>query len=102
MGKPTYKESAKKIKDLEEELGESEIRKIWDAYSQSPIPTLVLRKDGKILMYNNAMYGMTGYAHNEVPDVETWMPKVYPAKILLNSWAIASANVPSKSILCLI
>ena len=37
-----------------------------------------LNKHAEIVAYNTAMKKLTGYAHREVPDIETWMPKLYP------------------------
>jgi len=57
---------------------EAEYQRLWNLYSQSPIPTLMLSKKGKIVNYNDAMAELTGYVHEEVPDIGAWMPKVYP------------------------
>jgi len=64
--------------DLKESSEEKRITEVWETYSHSPIPSLVLSKQGKIVHYNNAMKKLTGYAHMEVPDIEAWMPRVYP------------------------
>jgi len=66
------------IKESNEEISESLYKHIWDTYAQSPIPTLVLSKKGKIVDYNSAMARLTGYSHKEVPDIDAWMPKLYP------------------------
>lgn len=50
----------------------------WDFCSQSPIPTILLRKDGEIVKYNDAMAELTGYTHDEIPDFNAWMLKIYP------------------------
>ena len=76
--KPTYEELEQKVKELDKRLEEAEYKQLWGTYSQSPIPTLILTKEGKIVEYNGAMAKLTGYAHEEVPDIEVWMPKIYP------------------------
>ncbi len=73
MNKPAYKDSEEKLKELE-------FQEIWITYSQSPIPTLVLSECGKHLEYNDAMAKLTGYGYDEMPDIETWMIKLYPDK----------------------
>ena len=55
-----------------------ELQYLWDTYSQSPIPTIVISKEGKIIEYNEATAQLTGYSHEELPDIETWMQKLYP------------------------
>ena len=81
--KPTCEELAQKVKELEEELVRDSkhiYAHVWSTYSQSPVPTLVLSKEGKIVDYNDAMAHLTGYTHEEVPDVNVWMPKIYPVQ----------------------
>ncbi len=70
-----YRNSAK---DLDKKLREAEYRQLWNIFSQSVVPTLFLSKEGKIVEYNAAMVELTGYAHEEVPDLNSWMPKIYP------------------------
>lgn len=57
---------------------QTEYREVWNTYMQSPIPTLVLGKEGRIVHYNNAMMKLTGYTHEEVPNIDSWMHKIYP------------------------
>ncbi len=57
---------------------QAKIEAIWITYSESPIPSLMLIRDGRIEEYNQAMFELTGYAHEEVPDIPAWMSKVYP------------------------
>ena len=76
--KLSYKELEQKVKELEKRLEESEYKRLWNTYAQSPIPTLILTKEGKIVEYNDAMAQLTGYTHEEVSDLNSWMPKVYP------------------------
>ena len=72
--KPTYEELEQRVKDLEG----GEYKLLWNTYSQSPIPTLVLSQEGKIVDYNDAMAELTGFVHDEVPDIDGWMPEIYP------------------------
>jgi len=65
-------------KDSNKKWSDSDYQKIWHTYSQSPIPSLILSRDGKIVAYNSAMRELTGYSHKEVPDIDAWIPKVYP------------------------
>ncbi|GAJ01938.1 unnamed protein product, partial [marine sediment metagenome] len=55
-----------------------ELQQLWNIYSQSPIPTLISSKEGKFIEYNEAMFELTGYTSEEVPDIEAWMPMLYP------------------------
>ncbi|MFX0125275.1 MAG: PAS domain S-box protein, partial [Candidatus Hodarchaeota archaeon] len=57
---------------------ETEITNLWNVFSQSEIPTLVLSKEGEIINYNDSMEKLTGYSHQEVPDIDAWFPKIYP------------------------
>ncbi|MCE5250019.1 PAS domain S-box protein [bacterium] len=59
---------------------EENITKIWETYEHSPIPTLVISTQEKVIRYNNAMKKLSGYSHREVPDREAWMPKLFPDK----------------------
>jgi len=76
--KPTYEELEQRVKELEKQILKFEYYQLWHTYSQSPIPTLILSKGGKIVEYNDAMAQLTGYAHEEVPDIDAWMLKIYP------------------------
>jgi two-component system, NarL family, sensor histidine kinase DegS len=51
---------------------------VWSVYSQSVIPTALVRRDGQILICNEAMVRLTGYTHEEMPDLDTWTLKAYP------------------------
>ncbi|MCP4135009.1 MAG: PAS domain S-box protein [bacterium] len=69
-----YKELSE---DLDKKLRESEYRHLWNVYSQSTFPTLVMDKHGKIVDYNRAMETLTGYAHEEMPDCNIWILKMF-------------------------
>ena len=55
-----------------------EFKYLWETFSKSANPTIVISKEGKIIEYNEAMAQLTGYSHEELPDIETWMLKLYP------------------------
>ena len=75
---PTYEELEKRVKDLDKKLEEAGYKQLWNAYSQSPIPTLILSQEGKIVDYNDAMAELTGFVHEEVPHIDAWIAKIYP------------------------
>ncbi|MFX0090712.1 MAG: PAS domain S-box protein [Candidatus Hodarchaeota archaeon] len=66
------------INDLDAKLKEAEYRQLWNIFVESEIPTLILRQDGKIVDYNAAMAQLSGYRHDEVPDISVWFPKLCP------------------------
>lgn len=78
MKKPGYSELENRIKQLEEKLKEIELQHLWNVYAQSPIPSFIVSKEGNFVEYNDAMAELTGYTHEEVPDLNAWMPKIYP------------------------
>ena len=80
MTHPPDKESIEKPNNSNDKSLEQELQQLWNIYSQSPIPTIIIRKDGKHIRWNEAATEMTGYKLEEVPDVETWMQKIYPDK----------------------
>ena len=68
----------KKKQFTEEELIKAEYENLWFVYSQSPIPTCTLSKEGIVQDYNKAMKDLTEYSHRELPDIVTWMKRLYP------------------------
>ena len=79
--KPSYAEIEQKLSRLEGQLERISIDLLWEIFSQSPVPTLIRNvKKGRNIRYNQAMYKLTGYSQDEVPDVETWLTKIYPDK----------------------
>jgi len=65
---------------------------VWSVYSQSVIPTALVRRDGVILTCNEAMVTLTGYNHEEVPNLDTWTLKAYPDKAYRNRVIATSAK----------
>ncbi len=71
----------RKVSQLEEKLDKIGIDLLWEIFSQSPVPTLIRNvKKGRNIRYNQAMYKLTGYSQADVPDVETWLTRIYPDK----------------------
>ena len=48
------------------------------AVAKNPIPTVVVLSGGEIASYNDAVHRLTGYARDEVKDLNDWMEKLYP------------------------
>jgi PAS domain S-box-containing protein len=79
--KPTYSELERRVLQIEEQLNKIGIDLLWEIFSQSPVPTLIRNvKKGRNIRYNQAMFKLTGYSQDDVPDVETWLTKIYPVK----------------------
>ena len=77
--KLTYSELKRKLSQLEEQLDTVGIDLLWEIFSQSPVPTLIRNvKIGRNIRYNQAMFELTGYSQDDVPDVNTWLTKIYP------------------------
>ena len=70
----------KKDQDIKERKSKIVLEQLWEIYSISLIPTLILSKNGKIVKYNKSIKKLTGFTHKEVPDIESWMSKIYPDK----------------------
>jgi PAS domain S-box-containing protein len=93
--KPSYSELERKGSDTETQLDKIGINLLWEIFSQSPVPTLIRNvKKGRNIRYNSAMYKLTGYSQDEVPDVDTWLAKIYPdAKVRRNVKALINKTV---------
>jgi PAS domain S-box-containing protein len=44
----------------------------------SPYGIRIAEPDGRIVLYNRTLEQITGYSREEIPDIATWMAKVYP------------------------
>ena len=56
-----------------------EFKILWDFFADSTIPTLIRDMTSKKnIQYNAAMHKLTGYSYAEMPDMETWLKKLYP------------------------
>ncbi len=53
---------------------------LCSVYSHSPIPTLITGEDGKIVVCSDSMAELTGYLPETVPDLESWINKLFPDK----------------------
>jgi len=79
--KSKYSELESKGSQLEEKMDKVGINLLWEIFSQSPVPTLIRNvKIGRNIRYNQAMFKLTGYSQDDVPDVKTWLTKIYPDK----------------------
>lgn len=79
--KLSYSELERKIFELQSQMDKVGIDLLWKIFSQSPVPTLIRNvKKGRNIRYNQAMFKLTGYSQDDVPDVETWLAKIYPDK----------------------
>lgn len=85
--KHTRKELQEKIKDLETRLAENQISGgAGDQCGQfyglcvesAPFGIMVYDKIGTILIFNSLLERISGYRKNEIPDVKTWIKKLYP------------------------
>ncbi|PIE68054.1 MAG: hypothetical protein CSA23_00645 [Deltaproteobacteria bacterium] len=64
---------------LKSELPGQEFSILLDFFDHSTIPTLIRNMASKQnILYNAAMQTLTGYSHEELPDMETWLTKLYP------------------------
>ena len=66
------------MKNTKQRTPEREFRQLWSVYNQSPIPTIIINTQGKLIEYNDAMAELTGYSRDELPDAETWLNRLYP------------------------
>jgi len=56
---------------------------LWDFFSDSTIPTLISdTANRQVVQYNAAMQKLTGYSASEIPDMTSWLKKLYPDKNL--------------------
>ena len=51
---------------------------LFTALAKSPIPTVILSSDGKILFFNKAVEVLTGYSMIGMKHVHDWGQKLYP------------------------
>jgi PAS domain S-box-containing protein len=74
-----YSDLECKLSELQDKIGTVGIDFLWEIFSQSPVPTLIRNvRKGRNIRYNRAMFKLTGYSQSDVPDVETWLTKIYP------------------------
>ena len=66
------------ISSKDREINELVLQQPRSLYSQILIPIFIASKEGKIIEYNEAMFELTGYTQEEVPDIESWMTRLYP------------------------
>ncbi|MCE5249370.1 PAS domain S-box protein [bacterium] len=78
MSKLSYRALEEKVRELEKTLQGHNPDFFWDIYALSPVPTLIVDVEGALIRYNQAMAELTGYMHEELPDIETMLPKFFP------------------------
>ena len=66
-------------KIAEAALQESE-RRYRVSIESAPYGIMVHYADGDILIYNSQLEKITGYSKQEIPDIRTWLEKLYPDK----------------------
>lgn len=49
-----------------------------DSAQSAPFGILVHNRDGRILFFNHYLEDLTGYTLDDIPDVKTWIKKIYP------------------------
>ena len=58
--------------------GEAYALGLWYVFAESPIPTLLMTKDGRLIALNGAVAELTGYTLDEVPDATAWQERLFP------------------------
>ncbi|EAZ88420.1 hypothetical protein CY0110_06459 [Crocosphaera chwakensis CCY0110] len=64
-----------KIK-IETELKQSK-ESFQKAIINAPLPIMIHAEDGEILQINDIFTELTGYTHDEIPTIDTWLEKAY-------------------------
>ena len=58
------------------------------ALESAPFGVMIHDKKGKILMFNSQLENISGYSKDKIPDIQTWINKLYPdhdyRKLVLN------------------
>ena len=54
--------------------------KSWylDSLESAPFGVLIHDSSGKILFFNDFLENLSGYSRTEIPDIQTWIEKIYP------------------------
>ena len=74
----TYQDLKKNVQLLEDKVQGLELQFYSTMCTQSPVPTMVISFGGKIIKYNEPMESLTGYAHHEIPDFNTFIANLFP------------------------
>ncbi|MHA2111607.1 MAG: PAS domain S-box protein [Candidatus Hodarchaeales archaeon] len=101
-----YPESSKELLTILEMLDFKHAKDlhIWNAFSHSEKPTIVLDEDGTIFNCNLSMERLTGYRKDEIKDLESWFSILIPEQrnrdliigILKNSEKMRNFRVESE------
>ena len=87
--KPTRAELEEKIRQLEAQLAESNpadhfvdlgARFYHRCIESAPYGIMIHDEKGRILAFNSRLEKITGYQREEIPDIKTWIEKLYPDK----------------------
>jgi len=65
-------------KNLDKKLRESEYKHLWNIFEHSEIAAATLAQNGLCLNYNKAAENLLGFTHEELPNVEEWLKKLFP------------------------
>jgi PAS domain S-box-containing protein len=78
-GKTARKSQNKAVVNLSSENARQDPEK-WSlmAIESAPYGVMVHDRDGKILIFNHQLEAICGYRKDEIPDITTWIKKVYP------------------------
>ena len=64
------------LKEIEEALRESEQR-FRSAIANAPFPIMIHAEDGEILQINTTWTELTGYTHQDIPTIQSWVQRAY-------------------------
>lgn len=78
MEKLSYEHLRSRLSQLESKQRDTTVGLLWGVYARSPIPTFMIGSEGDILAYNEAMVRLSGYIHGEIPDLTTWLTRLFP------------------------
>ena len=87
--KPTRAELEEKIRQLEAQVAEGNAadhavdlgaRFYHRCIESAPYGIMIHDEKGRILIFNSQLEKITGYQREEIPDIETWIKKLYPDK----------------------
>lgn len=65
-------------KDKHSKPGSDLKRWYLDSLETAPFGTLIHDESGKILFFNKYLETLTGYNRDTIPDIQTWIEKIYP------------------------
>lgn len=89
-------------KNLDKKLRESEYKHLWNVFEHSEIATVTVAKNGICLNYNQAAEKLFGYSHEELPNIESWLVKLFPnesyrARVRAATYHSIEKEIPSQN-----